>query len=246
MSALVAAPARSRRRIALAWFGAIVSVLLIAIGALMLLVLVARHSFKTSLRYSGVRSVVVHSDAGGVSLRAAPAGSSLLVTEDRTESLFKPRLRARMASDGTLTLSGNCAGRLSCGVHYVLSVPPDVAVDVSSGFSDITATGLTSTSSIRLDTTAGDIHASGLSAPDVRLSTGVGSLTASLSHPANRLDAGTVAGSLDLTVPDTSYALQAHTSLGHVSDGSVRVDPAAPRSIDAHSSLGDITITLSH
>jgi hypothetical protein len=78
------------------------------------------------------------------------------------------------------------------------------------------------------------------------LSTGVGSLTATLSQPAKRLDAGTGAGSLNLTVPDTSYALQAHTSLGHVSDQSVRVDPSAPRSIDAHSSLGDITIAVSH
>jgi DUF4097 and DUF4098 domain-containing protein YvlB len=125
-------------------------------------------------------------------------------------------------------------------------VPPDVAVDVSSGFGDINAIGLASTASIRLDTTAGDIHASGLSASNVRLSTGVGSLTATLSQPAKRLDVGTVAGSLNLTVPDTSYAVQAHTNLGHVSDQSVRVDPKAPRSIDAHSALGDITIAISH
>jgi hypothetical protein len=37
--------------------------------------------------------------------------------------------------------------------------------------------------------------------------------------------------------------VKAHTGLGDVSEGSVRVDPRSPRSIDAHSSLGDITIT---
>jgi DUF4097 and DUF4098 domain-containing protein YvlB len=154
-------------------------------------------------------------------------------------------VHSRLGPDGKLTLSASCPGQLSCGVHYELSVPPDVAVQVSSGFGNIDAAGLSSTSSIRLDTTAGDIRASGLSAPDVRLATGVGSLTASLSHPATRLDAGTVAGALKLTVPNASYALQTHTSLGHVSDGAVSVNPAAPRSIDAHSSLGDITIAVS-
>jgi hypothetical protein len=101
-------------------------------------------------------------------------------------------------------LGASCAGRLSCSVHYTLAVPPGVAVDVSSGFSDIDAAGLASASSIRLETTAGDIAATGLSAPDVRLSTGVGSLDAELAHPARRLTAGTVAGSLKLTVPDTT------------------------------------------
>ena len=233
---------RSWRRAALVGLGAIVSALLIAIGAFMLLVLAAHHSFTTNLRYSGVRSVVVHSGAGDVSLRAAPAGSALVVTEDETESLFKPKLRSRVAGDGTLTLSASCPGHPSCGVHYKLSVPPDVAVDISSGFSDIDAAGLTSTS-IRLDTTAGDVTATGLSAPDVRLSTGVGSVSADFAHAPTRLNAGTVAGSMNLTVPDTTYAVKTHTSLGQVSDASVRVDPTSPRSIDAHSSLGDITIT---
>jgi hypothetical protein len=245
MSAVVAPSPRSWRRVALFGLGAIVSAALIALGALMLLVLVARHSFTTSLSYAGVRSVVVHSGAGDVSLKAAPAGGAVRVTEDESESLFKPKVHSRLAADGTLTLSASCPGRLSCGVHFELSVPPDVAVQVSSGFGDIVATGLTSTSSIRLDTTAGDIRANGLSAPDVRLGTGVGSLTASLAQPARRLDAGTVAGALKLTVPNTSYALRTHTSLGHVSDGAVSVDPAAPRSIDAHSSIGDITIAVS-
>lgn len=149
--------------------------------------LVARHSFATTARYAAVRSLVVRSGAGDVSVRAAPPGSALVVTAQRSESLFKPTLGARMAGDGTLTLSASCPadGRLWCGVHYELSVPPDVAVSVSTGFSDIDAAGLRSTSSIRLDTTAGDITAT------------------------------------------------------------VHVDPAAPRAIDAHSSLGDITITTS-
>lgn len=54
----------------------------------------------------------------------------------------------------------------------------------------------------------------------------------------------TVAGGLNLTVPDVSYALHASSGVGHVSDGGVRVDPASPRTIDARSSVGSVAITV--
>jgi hypothetical protein len=153
-------------------------------------------------------------------------------------------VRATLAGGGTLTLTASCPGRLHCDVNYTLSVPREAAIEVSAGFGDITASGLKSASSIRLGTTAGDIRATGLNAPDVRLSTGLGGLTASLARPSRRLEASTGAGALELTVPDTTYALRASSNLGHVSDRSVPVDPGAPHSIDAHSSLGDVTIAV--
>ena len=142
---------------------------------------------------------------------------------------------------GVLTLTASCPG-LECSAHYELAIPPDVAVDVSSGFGSITARGLTSASLIQLGTTAGAIHATGLDAPAVKLSTGVGDLTAALARPARTLTANTVAGGMTLTVPNTSYAVHTNSGVGHVSDGRLRIDAASPRTIDATSSLGDITI----
>jgi hypothetical protein len=77
----------------------------------------------------------------------------------------------------------------------------------------------------------------------VKLSTGVGGLTASLAAPASSLTATTVAGGLSLTVPNTRYAVHATSGVGHVSEQGLQVDSTAPRTIDATSSLGDITIT---
>jgi DUF4097 and DUF4098 domain-containing protein YvlB len=166
-----------------------------------------------------------------------------VVIAQETEGLFKPRLGSRRAAGGALSLTASCPGQLECSVHYELAVPPDVAIKVSSGFGDISATDLTSESSIQLGTTAGDLHATGLDAPSVKLSTGVGGLTASLARPARILTAATVAGGIRLTVPDTTYVVHANSGVGHVSDQRLQIDASSPRTIDANSSLGNITIT---
>jgi hypothetical protein len=244
MATVATPPRRSGRRVALVVLGTIVSALLIGIGALMLLDVAASHSYTTTSAYAGVRALVVQNDAGGVSLSSAPAGSRLMVRAETTESLFKPTRQARLASDGTLTLHGNCPGQPNCGVHYVLSVPPGVSVKVKSTVGDVTATDLVSTASVQLSTGGGDVTATGLSAPTIHLSTGVGNIRATVTRPALSLDANSVAGNISLTVPDTTYAVHASSGLGHVSDHSLQNDPRSPRSIDAHSSLGDVRIAL--
>ena len=240
-----APPHRSVGRVVLIVLGSIVTAGVIGIVAFLLLDVAARHSFQTSAAFTNVRTLTVHSGAGDVTLKTAPAGSALVVKAQETEGLFKPRLRSRFAAGGggALSLTASCPGQLECSVHYDLAVPPDVAIKVSSGFGDISAAGLTSASSIQLGTTAGDLHASGLAAPSVKLSTGVGGLTASLARPARILTASTVAGGMTVTVPDTTYVVHANSGVRHVSDSAVLLDASSPRTIDATSSLGNITIT---
>ena len=242
MEALALPRRRSPGRVALVVLGTIVTVGLIGIFAFMILLTAAQHSFSTTVRYTNIHTLVVRSGAGGVTLTQAPAGGALVVSARETESLFSPKVSQRLAGDGTLSLTASCPGRLHCSVDYVVSVPRDVAIKVSSGFGEIKATGLSSTSSIQLGTTAGGIQATGLSAPAVRLSTGLGDLTATLAQAARRLTASTVAGGLRLTVPDTSYAVHVSSGVGHVSDQGVQINPASSRTIDARSSLGDVTI----
>jgi Putative adhesin len=241
----VAVPGRPRRsagRVVLVVIGAIFTVAVIGIAAFLLLDLAARHSFRTTSAYANVRTLVVRTGAGAVTLTRAPAGGALVVKAKETEGLFKPKLRSRLAANGVLTLTASCPG-LQCSAHYDLAIPPNVAVKVSSGFGSITANGLTSASSIQLGTSAGAIHATGLDAPAVKLSTGVGDLTAALARPARTLTANTVAGGMNLTVPDTSYAVHVDSGVGDVSDQRLRIDASSPRTIDATSSLGNITIT---
>jgi hypothetical protein len=238
-----APPRHSAGRVVLIVLGSIVTAGLIALVAFLLLDFAAGHSSHTTAAYRDVRTLTVHSGAGDVTLTRAPAGSAVVVKANETEGLFKPKVSSRLAAGGALSLTASCPGQLECSVDYELAVPPGVAIRVSSGFGNINATGLTSASSIQLGTTAGDLHATGLDAPSVKLSTGVGGLTASLAHPARILTASTVAGGLTLSVPDTSYAVHANSGVGQVSDGALQIDAASPRTIDATSSLGNITIS---
>ena len=48
---------------------------------------------------------------------------------------------------------------------------------------------------------------------------------------------------MTLAVPDMTYVVHANSGVGHVSDSAVLLDAASPRTIDATSSLGNITIT---
>jgi hypothetical protein len=206
MAVVAAKPRRSRLRVSLAVIGGLLSLVFIGIGALLLLDLAARHTSATTTRYADVRSLIVQSGAGDVSLTSAPAGGAVVVKTSKTESLFKPNVRSRLSDDRTLTLTASCPSQLG--------------------------------------TTAGDIDAVRLDAPDITLSTGLGGLRAVLTKPARRLSASTVAGGLNLMVPDVTYALHASSGVGHVSDGTVRIDLAAPRTITARSSLGDILIAV--
>lgn len=243
--AVVAEPRRrSRLRTALGVVGVVITLALIGIGALLLLDAAARHTSAITTRYANVRTLIVQSGAGDVTLTSAPAGGAVVVNTSQTKSLFKPKVSATLTGGGTLRLAASCPNELGCDVHYALSVPENVVIRVSSGFGDIHAAALTSTSSIQLGTTAGDIDAVALNAPDIGLSTGLGRLTAELAQPARRLSASTVAGGLSLTVPDVTYAVHASSGVGHLSDGTVRVDPAAPRTITARSSLGNVTIVV--
>jgi len=238
-----APPRHSAGRVMLVVIGTIFTVAVIGIAAFLLLDSAARHSFRSAAAYANVRALVVRTSAGSVNLHQAPRGTALVVKADETEALARPKVRARMTGNGTLTLTASCPDNLECSVDYQLWVPRDIAVKVSAGFGQIRATGLASTSSIQLGTTAGSIHATGLSAPDVSLSTGLGSLTAALVQPPTTLTATTLAGDLHLTVPDTTYSVHAHSGVGHVSRPGLRADASSPRTIDATSSLGDITIT---
>jgi hypothetical protein len=237
---------RSGARIALAVLGTIFCLAVIGIGTLALLNVAARHTFRTTADYSGVRLLVVNSTAGDVSLTSAPAGAPLTVEQDVTEGLTTPTSPVVLTGGGELLLRASCAGAFECSVHYVVAVPMGVAIRVSTRGGAITATGLTSTASIQLSSGTGDVTAIAVSAPSIRLHSGLGHVTAQLTRPANALVATAGTGDVHLTVPDTTYALHVSSGTGTVSHHNLTINPTAPRTIDASSSLGDVTIAVSH
>jgi hypothetical protein len=180
----------------------------------------------TSFTATGVRELVVHHRAGRISLVPSPDGS-VRVTTTRRWSLWAPRTGHAQAG-GVLTLSGSCPplgslGITRCAVDEQVTVPAGLRVRVTTSTGDLVGTDLA------------------VSSLDARVSRG--SITASFTRPPDRVLALLDAGSVRLTVPATTYAVDA-TVPAQAGDLNVQVptDPAAPRQISAHLSRGDIQI----
>jgi hypothetical protein len=180
----------------------------------------------TSFTAAGARELVVTVHAGRIELAPSPDGR-IHVTTTRRWSLWAPTVR-HTEIGGVLTLSGECPppgslGITRCAVDQRVSVPAGTSIRVTANTSDLTAT---------------DLAVASFEAQASR-----GSITASFVRPPNRVVARLDAGSVRLTVPATTYAVDATTPsrAGRVTV-EVPVDPASPRRVSAHISRGDIQI----
>lgn len=248
----------------LAVLAGVVALTMVVFGTVALLDLAARQTTTERASYDGVRVLEVYG-SGDVRITGAPAGSPVRVVLRVTEGLRSPERRAERSGGGTLQLSSSCPTFMTsqCAVRYDVSVPPDVQVRADSGAGDVVAEDLVSDQGISLDTSAGDVSATGLSAPSVRLHSSAGDVVArgldaarvqatssagdvrvSLPEPPLDLDADSSAGDVELVVPDALYRLDADSSAGDVDTRDVRVDPDARHAIRARSSAGDVRVDV--
>jgi hypothetical protein len=179
---------------------------------------------RTSFTAAGARELVVAVHAGHIELVPCRDGR-MQVTTSRRWSVWAPPT-GHAEAGGVLTLTGGCPplGRLGitrCAVDERVTVPAGTRVPASTG--ELTAT---------------DMAAAALEAQLTR-----GSIVASFARPPDRISARVDAGSVRLTVPATTYAVDAAAppNAGYVAV-EVPTDPAASRRISAHISRGDIQI----
>jgi hypothetical protein len=256
------APYRTPREVRVALYAlfALTGVVLVVVGAMSLLDLAARKTTVDVQTYRGVDALVID-DASDVRLTSAPAGDELRVRARVTEGLGTPDRDAERR-DGTLILSSSCGFFFgNCDVDYEIAVPAGTAVRVDATAGDVHAEDLTSRVPVELESSAGDVTAVDVSAPELRLSSSAGDVEArdiraervsaessagdvvlSLRTPPRRVDADSSAGDVEIVLPDEVYRVDASTSAGDVDNREVRTDPASPRVVHARSSAGDVLV----
>ena len=257
-----AAPWRTPRELRVglyALFG-LVGVVLVICGALSLLDHAARNTTVDVRTYSGVDSLVID-DASDVELTSAPAGAQLRVRARVTEGLGTPD-RDVEQHDGALILSSSCGFFFgNCNVDYEIAVPPGTSVRVDATSGDVTAENLNSDVPVELESSAGDVTATDVTAPELRISSSAGDVEArgvraervsaessagdvvlSLRAAPQRVATDSSAGDVQIVLPDEVYSVDASSSAGDVDTRDVRNDPASRRIVEARSSAGDVRV----
>ena len=186
-----------------------------------------------------VTSVVIHGGSGAVDVTGT-SGSAVTVAQQASYSSKAPTA-SHVLSGTTLTVSYRCPTELVCGMSYVVQVPRDVAVSVSTSAGSVTLTSLAGTVTARA--AAGLITAVDLRCDVASFDSNAGGIIATFSVAPRSVTASTNVGPITLTVPGTvAYKVAAHTVVG-TSTITVRRGGSSPYSINAHSDLGSISIS---
>ena len=220
---------------------------LIGFGAFGVITVFFRQSEQQSGVFAGpVRRVVAETDIGDITVHRAEPGQDLVIRRTTGWSFRRPETEV-VNTAGVVTVTGRCNTAAvsfgDCSVDLDITLPQEVAVQVSTGTGDIRADGVSG--EFTANTGTGDVQLRDLRSPQVNAATGTGDLMVTMVTAPESVLARTSTGDLRITVPDdgASYRVSARASVG---DRVIRVptNPASPRTITASTSVGDLTLNI--
>jgi DUF4097 and DUF4098 domain-containing protein YvlB len=217
--------------------------------------------------YSQTRTVVpvgqvqvLTVDARNGSVRLQPsADGNVHVLAKGVYSLSQPTITSTSTASGLTVTGHQCAGGiLICSQDLTIEVPASFRVTAKSSGGDVRVSGLTgelnlsssagdvkddgATQRLVMSSSAGDVSGTNLLSADVTASSSAGDVDLTFAADPTRVEAGSSAGDVDVQVPGAvAYRVTAKTSAGNATS-TVHEDSASTRTIDAHSSAGDVTV----
>jgi hypothetical protein len=224
MSTRIETPAARARR---AWLvvGAVLTTVTIVVGSATAGLWLARQSETRSHTYQ-LPTTPILLDLAGVDVAIMPGDSgTLTVQQHLTWATSKPQVE--QSWDGhALRVSVDCPSLPigpSCGVDYLVRIPPGLAVEIRA--------------------TSGDVRGTDLHAADLVIRTRTGDVDLRFTAAPRRLEAETGSGDVYLMVPAAdTYRVQ---SDAEQSDVDVPQDPNAPHTITVHTDDGSLSISPS-
>jgi hypothetical protein len=194
-------------------------------------------------RHLVVESFEVTDAIERVELRGAVAHVELTVGTGPVSVRQTTQYRSSRPSTGhevtgrTLTLTDSgCpkrAGTAGCEITFAIRVPAATAVAIRTDVGHVRARDLAG--DLTVDTTVGDVDASGLTGHSVQAHTGTGTVKLRFARPPDRVDARVTVGEVDIRVPThVRYAIDC--------DGYAEIDvgrdAGSPHRITVRSPLG--------
>lgn len=201
--------------------------------------------------------IVTNLDIGDVEVRPTTASGTVSIVAEAQWAAKKPSVKFSQTGT-TLYVTADCAEEdIACRVDLSLTVPPQVALDIRAEESNITVSGLDGDATLntavgdieledmsgKLDLTAGDgrIVGGDLVSRNVTSVSEEGQTTLEFVGGADNITVTARTGDVKLTVPPTSYRIDAGSAEGKV-DIDALASNTATRQIKVRSSTGDISI----
>jgi Putative adhesin len=228
--------------------GAVITGLLIIVGALNLFSLMAGHASTTTTSSFPAASTGVSISAGSADVTVLPGGSGAINVVRRASTERGRSVAAPTMTDGVLSLPGNChssaLGWLAfCSVRYVVNVPTGVPLTLRNSSGDVTVDGLTA-SRLDLQVGSGDISVSRVTTPDLVAVTSSGDLTLSFAQDPTTVKATVGSGDLRVLVPGDgqAYAVDGNTGSGDYHN-ELNTQLGSTHTIVARTGSGDLTLS---
>jgi len=235
-------------RTALLWparvIGVIVVTFLVATGTASVIAEFFQQEGRTTRFIAGeVRRVVVSTDTGDVTIRLGVVGTRTRLEFTRIWSFSEPRADATLV-DSTLQVRGRCGRPIdigACGVDIDLTLPPGVALDVSTGTGDITL--IRPDARVQARSSVGNVSVQDARAAEVVASSDVGNLDLEFAEAPDDVRVTTDTGNAEVIVPDdgTAYAVDATSDTGETKID-IRTDPGSSRRLEVSSAVGTVRI----
>ncbi|MDX6246194.1 MAG: hypothetical protein QOE76_3917 [Frankiales bacterium] len=200
-------------------------------------------------------------DARDGSVRLEPsADGNVHVRVKGVYALSRPRLTTASTAAGVTVTGRQCSGGgiNICTQDVTIEVPAGFRVTATSGGGDVRASGLTGEVSLSssagsvhddgavgrlvMSSSAGDVSGTNLRSSDVTASSSGGDVDLTFGADPTRVEAGSSAGDVAVRVPGAVAYRVTVKSSGGSATSTVHEDSASTRTIDAHSSAGDVSV----
>jgi hypothetical protein len=198
---------------------------------------------ETAVYTQPISALSVTTTTGDVSISVGATGSPVVVRRVLQWS-FGTASSVESVTDGRLDVTARCSigfGLGSCDVGYEITVPPGLALQLSSHTGDVDTAG--PIGDLTVSNHTGDVEVRGAAAARADVSTSTGNVNLSFVTAPRDVLVRASTGDVGIVVPSdgTSYDVRTAASTG---DESVTVpnSPGADRRIDVGTSTGDIDV----
>lgn len=196
--------------------------------------------YHTTVSYGAGQSPVslLDIDDSSGNVQVTGGAGALSVTEHQSYR-DTPPVSTHIVKNGTMTLGFRCPTD-DCGIDYEVKVPEGVAVKITSTAGNVTLANLGG--NILVDTRAGDITATGLTASTAYFDDEAGNMLIGYASVPGSVFASSEAGDITVFLPGSgTYQVSAHSEAGkaHVT---VPQSAGATNSVTAISEAGDVAV----